>query len=109
MLVVGEQVEHQFVRARQVFRVAGEGNPAKRSLPLAEERANVLGDESGYLEGVPHAGVQGHGANIVAVVERDRAALPHLEHRAHVRDDRLRAARDIFRRIPSAKLRGFLE
>ena len=46
MLVVRKQLEHQVVGARDVLRIAGQRHPAKRSLPLAEERPDVLGNES---------------------------------------------------------------
>ena len=84
MLVVRKQLEHQLVGARDVLRIAGERDPAERSLPLAEERPDVLGDESGNVERVAQAGVERDRANVVAVVERHRAALLQLEHRRHV-------------------------
>src|SRR4051812_9781708 len=37
MLVVREKLEHQLVGARDVFRIAGQSDPAERSLAFAEE------------------------------------------------------------------------
>src|SRR5690606_15203641 len=46
-LVLGEEVEDRPVGPRDVGRVAGEGGPAEGALALAEQRADVGGDEAG--------------------------------------------------------------
>src|SRR2546430_15329260 len=72
MLVVRKQLEDELVRPRQIPWIAGERDPAERTFPFAEEGTDVLRDEPGNLEGVFNAGVQRHGAEVVAIVERDR-------------------------------------
>ena len=61
-------------RCGDVGGVAGERRPAERALALAEERADVRGHEAGDVEGVGHAAPRGEAAQVVAVVEGDRAA-----------------------------------
>src|SRR5271170_6153523 len=82
--VFGEEIEDQFVGAVNVFGIAGERDPAKRPLAYAEERADVLGHETGDSEGVFYAGKFGLGSQVVAVVECDRTAPLQLEHRVDV-------------------------
>src|SRR3954465_2603276 len=53
VLVVRKEIEHQLVGPRDVGGIAGESDPAERSLPLTEQRADVLGDETGGLETIP--------------------------------------------------------
>ena len=69
---VGEQLEDELVGAPDVLRIAGEGDPAKGPLALAEERTDVLRHEAGDVEGVGDAPLLGLGADVVAVVERHR-------------------------------------
>ena len=49
-LVVREQLEHRAVGRGDVGRVAGERHPPERSLPLAEQRADVGRDEARVVE-----------------------------------------------------------
>ena len=58
---------------REVVGIAGEHRPAERALALAEERPDVGGHEAGEVEGVLDAGLLRLGADVVAVVEGDRA------------------------------------
>ena len=73
-LVVGEHLERGAIGDADVLGIAGQRRPAERSLAFAEERPDVLGHEAGNLERVGDAGFDGLGADVVAVVERDRAA-----------------------------------
>ena len=72
----GNVLQHRVVRDRQVCRVAGEGRPAERPLALAEERPDVRGHEAGEGERVLHTGLPRLGADVVAVVERQRPRAP---------------------------------
>src|SRR6185437_13077482 len=69
MLVVRKQVEHQPVGARNVSWIAGEGGPPKRPLPLAEQRPDICGHESGKVERSFESRIEGHRTDVVAVVE----------------------------------------
>ena len=83
--VLAEQVEGQAVGAGDVGGVAGEGDPAERALPEAEERADVGRHEARDVERVRRAGLGGAAAQVVAVVEDDRAERLLGEHRVDVR------------------------
>src|SRR5262249_57350986 len=63
---------------------ARQGDPAKRSLALAEQWANVFGNETGDDKSIIHSGLQGLGADVVAILEGHRAALLKREHGLHV-------------------------
>src|SRR5688572_33108629 len=70
-----------------VRRVARQRDPAERSAALGEQRADVLRHEAGIAEGIGESGFLGLAAQVVPVVECDRAGLRE-------RDDRLAVARD---------------
>src|SRR5947209_418975 len=72
-LIVREGFEHRLIGAVNVLRIAGEGGPTKRAFALAEERADVLGNEPGDSERILNPGLDSLRANVVAVFERDRA------------------------------------
>src|SRR5690348_2620024 len=99
MLVVGEKLEHERIRSRDIFGIAGKSNPTKWSFSFAEQRANVLRNETGDVESIPETGIERDSADVVSVIERDRAALLHLQHRRHVLDRRLRRALHVLRRV----------
>ena len=79
-----------------VRRIAREGGPAERALPLAEEWPDVERDEADDLERVRDAGLDGARPQVVAVVERDGAAPLEGEHRPHVRPHRPDRAPPVF-------------
>src|SRR4029078_4064229 len=79
MRLLREGLEDRPIGGEDVLRIAGEGHPAEWPLALAEERADVGGDESGIGEGVAHAAFLGEGAQVVAVVEDVAAVAPKLE------------------------------
>ena len=83
-LVVGEHLERRAIGDEDVLRIAGQRGPPERALALAEQRTNVFGHEARDCKRVGDAGLDGLRANVVAVVEGDRAAALHLEHRRHV-------------------------
>src|SRR6266542_973060 len=82
MSVVGEELDRETIGARDVGRIAGQSHPAEWSLAVAEQRSHVLRDEARDVERIRDTGVVRHGADVVSVVEGDRAAPLHLEHRA---------------------------
>ena len=94
MLVVLERLHERAVGGEDVLGIAGEGDPAERPLPFAEERADEGGHEAGIGE-VAHARVLRLAADIVAVVEEDGALALQLEHGAHVPGHRLVGARQV--------------
>jgi hypothetical protein len=83
-IVLGEQLLHLGVGLADVLRVARQRHPAERPLAAAEQRPHVGGHEAGEVEGVLHAGVEGHLADVVAVVDRRDAHGLEVEHGLHV-------------------------
>src|SRR5690606_21497626 len=71
VLVFREGLDQGAVGHGDVFRIAGERDPAKRSLTFAEEWPHVSGDEAGEGEGILQAAELGLAAQVVAVVEDD--------------------------------------
>ena len=59
-------------------------HPAERPLAVAEQRPDVGRHEAGEVEGVLHAVVEGHLADVVAVVDGRDAHRLEVEHRLHV-------------------------
>ena len=76
MLVLREERLHLRIRLEDVLGIAGERDPAERSLAFAEERADIRRNESGIRERIGHTFVLRDLADVVAVVER-RHDLPH--------------------------------
>src|SRR5207244_5241470 len=70
MSVRGEERLHLAIGLVNVLRIAGERDPATRSLALAEQRPDIRRNEAGKIEGVRDAFVVGDLPDIVAVVER---------------------------------------
>ena len=105
VLVVREGLQERAVGRVDVLGIAGERHPAERPVALAEQRADERGHESRIAE-VVHAGVLGLAAEVVAVVEQHGAAALELEHRAHLRGDRLVRASQVLLRIARAQRRG---
>jgi hypothetical protein len=88
-LVLRELLEDGLVGRGDVLRVAGQRGPAERALALAEQRADVGGDEAGEVEGPFVAGQQGLAADRVAVVEDLGAGVHEADHGGDVRGHRL--------------------
>ena len=72
--------------------IAGERHPAERALALAEERPDERRHEAGIAE-VGDTRILRFAAEVVAVVEENGPGALELEHRAHLRGDRLVGAR----------------
>ena len=104
-LVVREELPHEPVRAPDVCRLARQRDPAERPAPFGEERADVLGNESRIAEGIGEAGLLRLAAQVVAVVDGDRAVTLELDDRLAVSRDRSPRATDVFLRIAPTQLR----
>ena len=102
-LIVGEQIEDGLVGAGDIGRVARQRRPTKRPFALAEQRADVGWHKAGVLEGALVASRQRHPAQIVAVVEHDRASVLQGHHRRDVLDHRGGCAAHILGRIGLAQ------
>src|SRR5450759_5012212 len=74
MLVIREELEHQIIGAVDILWIAGQRHPTERSLALAEQRSDVLGNKAGDRERVANAGVERHRSNVVPIVECHGAA-----------------------------------
>ena len=94
-LVVGDLLEHRPVGGLDVRRVAGESDPAERALAVAEQRADVGGDEAGVGEGPLEPAQLRLGAQAVAVVEDLGAGVEEADHRGAVGGDRGAGAADV--------------
>ena len=79
-LVVGEHLERGAIGDVNVLGIAGQRGPPERPLAFAEQRPDVLRHEAGNVERVGDAGFDGLRADVVAVIERDRAATLQAEH-----------------------------
>ena len=85
-----KQLQHGVVGHGDVVRIARQRRPAERAGTLAEQRPDKSGTKPRNLEGLGHAPPVGHlAAEIVAVVEGDRAVLLVGQHRADVLDHRV--------------------
>ena len=81
MRIVGDQLLHALIGLVDVFRIAGERGPAEGPDAAAEQRADIGRNEARKSEGVLEAHVEGHLADVVAVVEGRHAGLVEIEHR----------------------------
>jgi hypothetical protein len=108
-LVVREHLERRLVGDADVLRIAGERRPSERPLALAEQRPDVLGHEARDVERVGHAGLTRLRADVVAVVEGNRAPVLEHQHGAHVRGHRRHGSRDVVLGIAIAQPVRFVE
>ncbi len=108
-LVLREEAQDLLVGAVDVFGIAGERHPAERALAATEERADERGHEAGEVHRVLDARAQRLPAQVVAVVEDDRAHLVEVEHRAHVLGHRVQRAALILLRVALAQLCRLVE
>src|SRR5881409_960619 len=99
VVVLREQLQRQPVGALQIPRLARQYHPAEGPLPFAEQGPDVLGHEPRDRERLLESGIGGLGADVVAVVERDGALPPQLQHGAHVAHDAPRRAPHVLRRV----------
>ena len=80
--IVGEELEDGAIGPRDVGRIARQRRPAERPAALAELRPDERRHEARVVERVGDARLLGLGAQVVAVVEDDRAGALEGEHRA---------------------------
>ena len=73
-MIVREEFQNKIIRDVNVRGFSGERNPAERTASFAEQRTDEQRHEAADLERVLHARLQRLAAQVVAVVERDRAA-----------------------------------
>ena len=101
--VVGEELEDGAVGPQDVGRIAGQRDPAERAAALAELRPDERRHEARVVERVRDAGLLGLGAQVVAVVEDDRAGALEVEHRPDVGGHRADATGARTRRAGAAR------
>ena len=94
--VIREQLEDGTVGPFDVGRVAGQRRPTERAAALAELRPDERRDEPGIVEGILDAGFLRLRAQVVAVVEDDRARSLEREHGPDVRSHRRARAALVF-------------
>ena len=82
--VVGDQLLDLGVGLVDVLRLSGQRDPAERPDAAAEQGPDVGRHEAGKVEGVLDAHLEGHLAQVVAVIEGRHALGLKLEHGAHV-------------------------
>ncbi|CAN0622259.1 protein of unknown function [Burkholderia multivorans] len=87
--IVRDQFLDLLVGLVDILRIAGQRDPAERPLPFAEQRTDVRRHEAREVERVLDAHLERHLADVVAVVERRRAAFLQRQHRAHLHRHRL--------------------
>src|SRR3990172_10559745 len=80
VFIFREELHYGLVRAVDVFGLSGQRHPAERSFTHTEERADVGRHETGELEGLLHAGVEGALAQVIPIIEHFRAALAEGQH-----------------------------
>src|SRR5713101_4507259 len=93
----------KLIGARDIFGVAAQCDPAKWPAPFAKKRTNIFGNKPGYVERILYAGLFRLRADIVPVIESDRAFLLQSEHGIDVNGHRVHRSLDIFVRIFSAQ------
>jgi hypothetical protein len=104
--VVGEQLEDRAIGASDVGWVAGQGDPAERTAALAELRSDERRHEARVIECVGDAGLLRLRAQVVPVVEDDRAGALEVEHRPDVGRHRATRAALVFVGEGGAQLQG---
>ena len=82
--ILGEELEQGVVGFVDIGRIAREGDPAEGAATDAKLLADIGGHETREGEGALEAVVFGALADVVAVVEGNRAAVLEFYHRAHV-------------------------
>ncbi len=87
--VVRQEFTDLLIGLANVLGIARERDPAERALALTEQRPDVGLDKARLVEGVFDAHVIRHLAQIVAVVDHDRAAFLVFEHGPHLPAHRL--------------------
>ena len=99
--VGADHLEHGVLAPPQVLGIAAQADPAVGADAARQDRAHVLGDEARDLARALDAGELRLGAQAVAVLEDDRAAVAQREQRLGVRGERA-AHRASWRGPPAA-------
>src|ERR1043166_6213788 len=107
--VFWKKLQNQIIRNLNIQRVSRQRDPAEWSAAFSKHRPDVSGDEAGEIISIFYAAFERHGPDIVAVIERHRAALLHVEHGGDVNGDRFDRAHRVCFGIGFAKLRRLLE
>src|SRR5215217_950843 len=97
--IVRKHLEGEIVSLANVVGIARQRHPAKWSLAFTEERSNVLWHKTRDLEGVPATCIKRLLANVVAVIESDRARTFQRQHRFYMPRHRLHRPLNISIRI----------
>src|SRR5438477_11945858 len=105
--VFRKKLQRQSVRARNVLGSAAQSYPAKWPFSFAKQRPDVLRNEPGNIISVLDTDFFRLSADVVAVVERDGAALLQFQHGADMFAHRLHRALDVFIRVFRAQGDGF--
>src|SRR5439155_2997131 len=87
--------ERELIGARDIFGVAAQCDPAKWPAPFAKKRTNIFGNKPGYMERILYAGLFRLRADIVPVIESDRAFLLQSEHGIDVNGHRVHRPIDV--------------
>ncbi len=82
--VVAEELEQLRIASRDVVGVARECRKPEGAGTAAEERPNERRNEAREIEGALESGALRLRADVVAVIEDDRAGVQVAHHRAHV-------------------------
>src|ERR1043165_1170115 len=106
--IVGKHLEREIVSLAYVVRIARQRRPAKWSLAFTEKRTNVFRNESGYLKRVFASRIKRLLANVVAVVECNRARTLQGQHRLDVLGHRRGGLLDVCSRVVRTQLDGVL-
>ena len=97
-----ERAQDHFVNGVDVLRLARHRDPAEWPDALAEQRTDIEVDEGMHLESILDARRLRLGAEAVAVLESNRAAIEKVQHRAKVGRNRAPCQRDQFLRVALA-------
>src|SRR5262245_29443865 len=83
-LIFREEFKYEIVRELDIAWISRERSPSEWAASFGKHGADVGRNESWKVVGVFNSTFISHGPNVVAVVERDGAALLHIEHRLNV-------------------------
>ena len=103
-LIVGKLLEHGAVGRGDVGGVAGQSDPAERSLALTEQRSDVGGQKAGIVERPVESTEGGFRAQAVPVVEDLGTLVGVGDHRRTVRRHRQPGPADELLRVVTGEL-----
>src|ERR1019366_3113996 len=82
--ILRKKFKHKIVGNRDIRSLARKRHPPERPAPFAKQRTNIRRNESRKVISILHAALKRERANIIAVVERDRAHFLQTQHAFHV-------------------------